>query len=87
MSHLKPQRTAQHTVCALPFRRKRMVQNMQRYLTLTELRAKLGNRSRSAIYLDLEAGRLPQPVKLGGRLYWPEGDVDAHLRTLRDKAA
>lgn len=60
---------------------------MQRYLTLTELREKLGNRSRSAIYLDLEAGRLPQPVKLGGRLYWPEGDVDAHLRDMRDKAA
>lgn len=61
--------------------------NMQRFLTLTELRAKLGNRSRSAIYTDLEAGRLPQPVKLGGRLYWPENDVDAHLRNLRDMAA
>ena len=60
---------------------------MQRYLTLTELRAKLGNRSRSAIYLDLAAGRLPQPLKLGGRLYWPEGDVDVHLRDLRDRAA
>lgn len=58
-----------------------------KYLTFTELRAKLGGRSRSAIYLDLEAGRLPQPIKLGGRLYWPEGDVDAHLRNLRDKAA
>jgi predicted DNA-binding transcriptional regulator AlpA len=60
---------------------------MQRYLTLAELRAKLGNRSRSAVYLDLAAGRLPQPVKLGGKLYWPEGDLDAHLRNLRDKAA
>jgi prophage regulatory protein len=64
-----------------------MVQKMQTYLTLTELRAKLGGRSRSAIYLDLETGRLPKPVKLGGRLYWPEGDVDAHLRGLREKAA
>lgn len=60
---------------------------MQRFLTLTELRAKLGNRSRSAIYLDLGAGRLPQPLKLGGRLYWPENDVEAHLRTLHEKAA
>jgi predicted DNA-binding transcriptional regulator AlpA len=60
---------------------------MQTYLTLTELRAKLGNRSRSAIYLDLEAGRLPQPVRLGGRLYWPEGDVEEHLRALSEKAA
>ena len=61
--------------------------DMDRYLTLTELRAKLGNRSRSAIYLDLAAGRLPKPVKLGGRLYWPEGDLDAWMRDLRDKAA
>jgi prophage regulatory protein len=60
---------------------------MQTYLTLTELRAKLGGRSRSAIYLDLKTGRLPQPVKLGRRLYWPEEDVDAHLRAMREKAA
>lgn len=60
---------------------------MQTYLTLTELRAKLGDRSRSAIYDDLKKGRLPQPVKLGGRLYWPEGDVEAHLRNLAEKAA
>jgi prophage regulatory protein len=64
-----------------------MVQYMQRFLTLAELRAKLGNRSRSAIYIDLETGRLPQPVKLGGRLYWPEGDVETHLRAMSEKAA
>ena len=58
-----------------------------KYLTLTELRAKLGNRSRSAIYADLAAGRLPQPIKLGGRIYWAEGDIDAHLRNLREQAA
>lgn len=57
------------------------------YLTLSELRAKLGNRSRSAIYADLAAGRLPQPIKLGGRIYWPEAEIDAHLRNLRGKAA
>ena len=60
---------------------------MQNYLTLNELRAKLGNRSRSAIYNDLEAGRLPQPIKLGGRVYWPEGELDAHLQNLREQAA
>ena len=60
---------------------------MTQYLTLTHLSAKLGNRSRSAIYLDLAAGRLPPPIKLGGRLYWPSDGVDAHLRGLRDRAA
>jgi len=59
---------------------------MQTYLTLKELSAKLGNRSRSAFYLDIAAGRLPQPVKLGGKLYWPEGEVDEHLRNMREKA-
>ena len=58
---------------------------MQNYLTLTELRSKLGGRSRSAIYLDLAHDRLPQPIKIGGRLYWPEGDVETHLRALRDE--
>lgn len=60
---------------------------MQRFLTLTELRAKLGDRSRSAIYEDLKKGRLPQPVKLGGRLLWGEDDVEAHLRAMTEKAA
>lgn len=64
-----------------------MKQDMQRYLNFAELRAALGNRSRSAIYLDLAAGRLPQPMRLGGRLYWPENDLEAHLRALRDRAA
>lgn len=57
-----------------------------KYLTFTELRAKLGGRSRSAIYLDLAAKRLPKPVKLGGKLYWPESDIDNCLRGLRDQA-
>jgi prophage regulatory protein len=58
---------------------------MQTYLTLTELRSKLGGRSRSAIYLDLAKGRLPQPIKLGSRLYWSEGDIEDHLRTLQKR--
>lgn len=56
-----------------------------RYLTLAELRGKLGNRSRSAIYADLAAGRLPPPIKLGGRIYWAEAEIDAHLRNLREE--
>ncbi|KCV82123.1 hypothetical protein ATO10_09768 [Actibacterium atlanticum] len=59
---------------------------MNRYLTLAEVREKLGNRSRSAIYEDLNAGRLPKPLKLGGKLYWPEGELDEHLRDLRENA-
>ncbi len=57
-----------------------------KYLTLKELGEKLGGRSRSAIYNDLAAHRLPRPLKLGRRLYWPEAEVDSFLEALREKA-
>lgn len=59
---------------------------MPRYLTMNELRERLGNRSRASIYRDLEAGRLPRPFRLGGRLYWDEGYLIAHLTALQDAA-
>lgn len=58
-----------------------------KYLDMNELRLKLANRSRAAIYEDLKAGRLPQPIKLGARVLWIESEVDAHLLSLREKAA
>ncbi len=51
-------------------------------LSFSQLQAKLGNRSRSSIYRDLEEGRLPKPVKLGARLYWPENAIDAAIAEL-----
>ncbi len=58
-----------------------------RYLNFTQLRAKLGGRSRSSIYLDLAAGRLPKPKKLGGRLYFLEEEIDAWMRDPEQGAA
>lgn len=55
---------------------------MQKYLTLREVSERLGNRSRSAIYTDISSGRLPQPIKLGGRIYWPENVLEAHVESL-----
>ncbi len=55
---------------------------MQKYLTLKEVCTRLGNRSRSSIYNDIEAGRLPKPLKLGSRVYWPEEELEAHFQTL-----
>ena len=52
----------------------------EQYLTLRQISAKLGGRSRSAIYSDIAAGRLPQPLKLGARVYWSESALDAFLR-------
>lgn len=45
-------------------------------ITLSELRAKLGGRARSTIYLDIEHQRLPSPIKLGGKLYWEEAQLN-----------
>lgn len=38
---------------------------------------KLGGRGRTTIYRDVDLKRLPKPVKVGGRLYWAEADIDA----------
>ena len=57
---------------------------MKNYITLTQLREKLANRSRSSIWNDIKAGRLPKPIKRGGRLYWPDGTIDSHLSSLED---
>ncbi len=56
-----------------------------RYITLSELQAKLGGRGRTSIYRDCEAGRLPKPIKFGARLYWPETEIDATLAALAEK--
>lgn len=49
------------------------------YLNLNQLSQKLGNRSRSSIYRDVEDKRIPEPIRLGGRLYWIESQVDDWL--------
>jgi predicted DNA-binding transcriptional regulator AlpA len=49
---------------------------------MRELRARLGNRARASIYNDVALGRLPPPLKLGGRLLWDEAEIDARLREL-----
>lgn len=53
-----------------------------RYLSFSELQAKLGGRGRTTIYRDVDQGRLPKPMKIGSRLYWNEADVDAAIASL-----
>lgn len=57
-----------------------------RYLTFFQLSQKLGGRSRSSLYRDIETGRLPTPIKLGGRRYWSEAEIDGWLKTASDPA-
>jgi predicted DNA-binding transcriptional regulator AlpA len=59
---------------------------MQRFLTLREVSERLSGRSRSALYVDMQMGRLPQPVRIGKRVDWGEDDLASHLRALAAKA-
>jgi len=57
-----------------------------RYLTIKSIsREKLDDRSRSTLYNDVKAGRLPKPIKLGGKNYFIEQEVDEYLIALREK--
>ena len=58
-----------------------------KYLSFTELRAKLGGRGRTTVYRDIEFGRLPKPIKLGGRLCWIEDQVDDATANVQLEAA
>ena len=53
-----------------------------RYLNIQQLSKKLGKRSRASIYRDVKSGRLPEPIRLGGRIYWVEIEIDAAMTTI-----
>ncbi|TDT73328.1 AlpA family transcriptional regulator [Litoreibacter halocynthiae] len=53
-----------------------------KYLSFKDLQHKLAGRGRTTIYRDCELGRLPQPIKIGSRLFWIEADVDAAIASL-----
>lgn len=38
----------------------------------------------AAIHVDMIADRFPKPLKLGGRLYWPEHIVDDYLMVIHE---
>lgn len=51
-------------------------------LNFRELRCLLGGRGRTTVYRDVEAGRLPRPIKIGGRLYWRDFEVIEFLKEM-----
>ena len=56
-------------------------------INFNELRKRLGGRARSSIYLGMQNKRLPLPLKLGGRLYWEEEQLNAWIKSNLKKAA
>ncbi|WP_297754621.1 AlpA family transcriptional regulator [uncultured Shimia sp.] len=57
------------------------------YLNLNQLSAKLGGRSRSSIYRDVDNKRIPAPIRIGSRLYWIESEVDEAIAGAHSEAA
>lgn len=58
-----------------------------KYLNLNQLSDKMGGRSRSSLYRDVEEGRIPAPIKIGSRLYWVESAVDEAITAAQSQAA
>ncbi len=56
------------------------------YINFSQLQSKLGNRSRSAIYSDIQNGSLPKPLKIGRRCYWKEQDIDDLMDKLMEQS-
>ena len=56
-------------------------------INFNELRKRLGGKARSSIYLDMQKKRLPMPLKLGGRHYWEEEQLNAWIKSNLKKAA
>ena len=59
---------------------------MATLLSLTALRAKLGDRSRSACYEDIKLGRIPKPIKIGRNNYWQEDVIDRLIEKLHGQS-
>lgn len=55
-----------------------------RYIGFKTVQEKLDNRSRSSIYRDIEAGRLPPGFKIGARRYWNEHELDDAITALAE---
>ena len=51
-------------------------------ISFPQLQDILAGRSRSSIYRDLDAGRLPRPMRFGSRLYWEKAQVLEKLQDL-----
>lgn len=49
-------------------------------ISFQQLQDLLAGRSRSSIYRDLDAGRLPRPMRFGSRLFWDQEQVIQKLQ-------
>ena len=84
MAPLTPARNERNiTFCTTIHQEAKMTVPYVKYVGMKDLQIKLGGRSRSSIYRDIENGRLPAPRGRGKRLFWIEEEVDACLEKHR----
>ena len=55
-----------------------------KYLTRKQLSDKLGGRSSASIYRDMDEIGFPKPIKVGGRVYGVEAEIDQFMAGLRE---
>jgi predicted DNA-binding transcriptional regulator AlpA len=48
-------------------------------IALPVLRRRLGGISRVTVWRGVRAGRLPAPVRVGGRVLWSSAEIDAWI--------
>jgi len=54
-------------------------------INFKQVQEKTGGRGRTTFYRDSAPGDwLPKPIKIGGRLYWREDEVDAAISALAE---
>lgn len=57
-----------------------------KFITMAQLQAKLGGCGRTTVYRYVGDGILPNPTKLGGRLYWVEAEIEDAFQAQRRAA-
>lgn len=51
-------------------------------INVDEVQRRFGGMSRATLYRDVKAGRLPQPIKHGGRSLFAESEIDDAVRKM-----
>lgn len=52
-------------------------------ISLREAQRSLGNPARSTLYRWIAEGQIPPPVRIGGRIFWRSGELDAFICNLK----
>lgn len=60
-----------------------MAHDLRKLVTMDDISEAFGGRHRSSIYRDVEAGRIPRPIKIGRRVYWNAEEINAAVENMK----